>query len=386
VKSTPTTELRLPALRIRQGDGQDVYSFAADGKKLRSFAAVSRVKRTDGAEMTGYQRPEAIKHIQEIKRYLESEAPLMPNAVVVAFDERVRFEPLKGQDVESDDGIHGTLVIPIHEGDPDAIKPGWLVDGQQRTAALRDARVDRFPVYVTAFVAKDETQQRSQFILVNATKPLPKGLIHELLPSTDSQLPIPLLRKRLPAYLVEQLNFWPDGPLNGRIRTPTVPEGTIKDNSVLRMLERSISDGCLYRYRDPETGWGDTDAMLEVLNAYWSAVAEVFPKAWNLPPRESRLVHGVGFVSLGALMDEIVEGLHGTLDATPEVFRAHVEVVASACAWTDGFWGFGPNDRRRWNDLQNTGREIQKLSDFLIETYRAALAEEMKTAVQRPAA
>ena len=28
-------------------------------------------------------------------------------------------------------------------------------------------------------------------------------------------------------------------------------------------------------------------------------------------PRESRLVHGVGFISLGALMDEIAEGIAG---------------------------------------------------------------------------
>ena len=222
MKSHPDTELRVPALRIRQGDGQHVYSFAVDGKRLRSFAAVSRVKRSSEAEMTGYQRPEAVRHIQEIKRYLESESPLMPNAVV-AFDERVHFEPLQGQDIDVDDGIHGTLVIPLHEGEPDAAKPGWLVDGQQRTATLRDARIGKFPVYVTAFVAKDEKQQRSQFILVNATKPLPKGLIHELLPSTGADLPIPLLRKRLPAYLVEQLNFRPGGPLNGKIlRRPSL--------------------------------------------------------------------------------------------------------------------------------------------------------------------
>ena len=282
IRSRPKGDvIRLPALCVRQGGGQEVYSFAVDGKKLRTFAAVSRVKRSEEAELSGYQRPEALAHIRAIRRYLESDEPIMPNAIVVAFDDRVSFEPLKGADHDAADAVHGHLVIPYSPDESDADKPGWIVDGQQRSAAIRDARVERFPVYVTAFIARDEAQQRSQFILVNATKPLPKGLIHELLPSAGEDLPIILTRRRLPAYLAEQLNFREDSPLRGRIRTPTVPGGVIKDNSVIRMLERSISDGTLYHYRDPKTGWGNTEAMLDILSEYWSAVADVFEDAWD---------------------------------------------------------------------------------------------------------
>ena len=64
-------------------------------------------------------------------------------------------------------------------------KPAWLVDGQQRSAAIRDADLAEFPVAAVGFIAHGEAEQRSQFILVNNTKPLPKGLIHELLPDTD---------------------------------------------------------------------------------------------------------------------------------------------------------------------------------------------------------
>ena len=49
------------------------------------------------------------------------------------------------------------------------------MDGQQRCAAIRDAKVDRFPICVTAFITDSDIEQRSQFILVNSTKPLPKG-------------------------------------------------------------------------------------------------------------------------------------------------------------------------------------------------------------------
>ena len=69
-----------------------LYSFAIDGKLIPSFAAISRVHRRD-AHLEGYQRPEVLAHIAEIRDYLESESPMIPNAVVIAFDKRVHFEP-----------------------------------------------------------------------------------------------------------------------------------------------------------------------------------------------------------------------------------------------------------------------------------------------------
>ena len=293
------TELRLPALRIRQGAGQDVYSFAVDGKKLRSFATVSRAKRSEDTQLSGYQRPEALAHIGAIRKYLESDAPIMPNSIVVAFDQRVSFEPLTSSGSDSDDAVHGHIVVPCSPDEPDAEKPGWIVDGQQRSAAIREARLDHFPVYVTAFVARDEAQQRSQFILVNATKPLPKGLIHELLPTTVDDLPAVLARRRLPAYLVEQLNF--------REGLPTAGEDQDSDRAGRGDQGQQCAPHARAEHhrRDalplprPQTGWGDTEAMLTILSEFWSAAAEVFEDAWDRSARESRLVHGVGFISLG---------------------------------------------------------------------------------------
>src|SRR5215510_6348709 len=105
------SELRLPALEVRQGDGRVLYSFAVDGKDLPSFAAVSRIRRDGDAQVEGYQRPEVLSHIASIRRYLESDAPMIPNALVVAFDKRVQFEPLPGAPAVSY-ARPGTLVIP----------------------------------------------------------------------------------------------------------------------------------------------------------------------------------------------------------------------------------------------------------------------------------
>ncbi len=372
VATSAPSELRLPALAIRQNPRRTLYSFAVDGKKLPLFAAVSRVKRDAEHQLAGYQRAESIEHIRTIRRYLETADAVLPNALVVAFDTRVRFESA-GLATEANVEM-GHLIVPVNEGDSDEQKPGWIVDGQQRTAAIRDANVDSFPVCVTAFITDSVTEQRSQFILVNSAKPLPKGLIHELLPVTPAEdLPLPLLKRRFPAQILGRLNYDEDSPLRGKIRTTTTASGVIKDNSVLKMLSMSIEDGALYEWFDGQQGTGDMESMLVLLKRFWSAVAIVFPEAWDAPPRRSRLVHGVGVVALGSLMDEIAYRLDAALP-TEEEFGAELRRIADDCAWTGGFWQFGVGDRRRWNELQNTPRDIKTLSDHLLRSYRQARA------------
>jgi DGQHR domain-containing protein len=354
-------ELRLPCLRVLQGD-RALYSFAVDGKRLHDFATVARVGRGEDAEIAGYQRPEVLKHVKGIQRYLEKPGALLPNAIVVAFDDRVRFEPTEDVQTEVPYAGVGTLVVPVDETGHDGDKPGWIVDGQQRSAAIRDARLDEFPVCVVSFIA-DEQEQRAQFILVNNSRPLPKGLIHELLPSTQAELPLQLMRRRLPAEIVNRLNMDGDSPFRGLIATPTRPAGVVKDNAILRMVENSIYNGALYRYRHATTGEGDVASMLRHLKIYWQTVAVTFPDAWGLPPRRSRLMHGVGIAALGYVMDHLTEDV-----SMRGLGRASSQVAAlKPGAWTSGAWEF-PDGPRRWNALQNTPNDVRALSNHLLAT------------------
>lgn len=368
--SNSGTFLQLPALEIRQGDGSTLYSFAVDGKQLALFATISRIHRDDDSEIQGYQRPAVLSHISAIRRYIESDAPMIPNALVVAFDKRVQFEPLVGVPHVSY-ARHGTITIPVSEDTTDEDKPGWIVDGQQRSAAIRDARVASFPICVTAFIADSDEEQRSQFILVNSAKPLPKGLIHELLPGTIGVLPPQFQIREFPALLLYRLNFQVNSPLYRLIQTPTNPDGKIKDNSILKMLENSLSDGALYSFRNSQTGECDEDAMLAVLKDYWRAVSRVFPEAWNKPPRQSRLMHGAGIASLGFLMDTIFDRYIRLRIPGESDFSEDLAALATVCRWTSGYWDFGPHSQYKWNELQNTTRDIQKLSNYLLSEYKA---------------
>jgi DGQHR domain-containing protein len=361
--------LRLPAIEVRQGRNRVLYNFAVDGKLLPQFTTISRIARSE-EKIRGYQRPEVLSHISEIRAYLESANPMLPNALVVAFDNRVQFEPLGNGSSTSPYSRHGTLSIPITEGEDDSGKPGWIVDGQQRAAAVREADINQFPISVVGFVAGTDIEQREQFILVNSTKPLPKGLVYELLPSTETKLPTMLQRRRFTTMLLDRLNLDKDSPLRGLILTPTITTGLIKDNSLMRMLENSLTDGLLYRFRAEDGEKGDIEAMLPPVKAFWTAVEEVFRPAWALPPRRSRLMHGAGIISLGFVMDAIADRYRRKGLPTTAQFREDLLPLKEVCCWTDGHWEFGPGIVRKWNEVQNTTKDIQMLANYLLIQYR----------------
>lgn len=372
--------LRLPAIEYVQSGSRRLYSFVVDVKRIPEFTDVSHVRRgssentevplLEDSLLSGYQRPEVVRHIGGIKRYLETDkAPMIPNALVVAFDERVRFQPIEDGPAAAE-GRHGWLVVPIDPESP----CGALVDGQQRTAAVRDSTIASFPMNVTAFIAGSEAEQRTQFILVNNSKPLAAGLVHELLPGTDGTLPRNLARRQFPATILEMLNHDPSSPFFRRIKTSTNPDGVLSDTAVLRMVEDSLAEGVLYRYRDPLTGAGDVAAMRDVLHDFWTAVSDVFPVAWGedepTSPRRSRLVHGAGLRSMGFVMDAIADRHFDTPKPTYDQFRADLTKLAKHCRWTNGTWEFGPGQLRKWNELQNTGKDIQLLTNHLLALHR----------------
>jgi len=363
--------LSLPAIQIKQGENRHIYIFGIDGKRLPEIATVSRVRRNEKGKVAGYQRPEVLAHVAEIRRYLESENPMLPNALVIAFNDLVTFTPLPVEtNGASDYAVVGTLNIPIDPTVPEEDKPGWIVDGQQRTAAIREADLISFPVSAVGFITKNVEEQRAQFILVNETKPLPRPLIDELLPSMTGTLPKRLALRVLPTRLIERLNNDEGSPLKGMIKTQTMPDGVIAANSMVQGLRSSITDGALYQYRDPETGYGDIDKLLGLIKPFWAAVKETFPEDWGQTTRKSRLMHGSGIRSLTSLMDEIVWANLLTEKGPEAVFKEGLEVVRPACHWSSGSWEFENGDHRKWNDIQNLGRDRELVTRHLLIKYR----------------
>lgn len=135
------------------------------------------------------------------------------------------------------DGGIARLSIDMSDG-----AQGFVVDGQQRLSAL--AEVDRdFQVFVSALICRDEAELRRQFVLINNSKPLPKSLIYELLPTVDD-LPARLSRRSEAADLTGRLNFEATS-LKGYIKQHTWPEGIIADTVMQKIIMESLNNGVL---------------------------------------------------------------------------------------------------------------------------------------------
>ena len=181
---TEAPALARRALRIIQADDAPLFLFSLTASEILQIADISRVSRDDLGELIGYQRPEVRQHIQEITEYLDGDQVLFPNPIIIALPSTVRFTCSRGPNVSDGIATSGTLEIPL--AGEDARKPGWIVDGQQRAYALARARRQDFPVPVNAFIANSVDVQRDQFLRINNTKPLPRGLVTELLPKIST--------------------------------------------------------------------------------------------------------------------------------------------------------------------------------------------------------
>jgi DGQHR domain-containing protein len=367
----PTPVLARRALRITQAAQAPLYLFTLTAAEILQIADISRVSRDDQGELIGYQRPEVRQHIQEITDYLDSDQPLFPNPIIIALPSTVRFTCSRGPNVSDGIAASGTLEVPLPcNGGP---KPGWIVDGQQRAFALAAAKRQDFPVPVNAFVADSVDMQRDQFLRINNTKPLPRGLVTELLPKISTPLPPRLALRQIPSALCDLLNRSEESPFRGLIRRASASKdqrktAVVTDTNLIQALEESLKSpsGCLFPYRNLSSGETDFTGMWSALVLYWTVVKETFPKAWGKPPTQSRLMHSAGIRAMGRLMDRVMASIDARQPGAREQVQADLELLAPHCCWTEGRWdGLG----MRWNEVQNNPRHIHELSSFLMRTY-----------------
>jgi hypothetical protein len=162
----------------------------------------------------------------------------------------------------------------------------------------------------------------------------------------------------------------PASPFYKLINRPSVAKdinAVITDTAVINMIRTSINSplGALAQFKATSNAPADLESMYRVLVTYWSAVKAVFPDAWGLDPRKSRLMHSVGIEAMGILMDRIWSRMNPG-DSELEIARRELQSISNQCRWTKGNWeilGVA------WNEIQNTPRDIKKLQDALIRLY-----------------
>lgn len=348
-------KIKFLAIRAQQSPNHTVISFAASAEELLRFASIERIGRDSDGHLSGFQRPQIAAHIREIRDYLEKTEAVLPNPIVVAFTNGISIEPLEGNVCR--------VSIELSE---DSL-PGLVVDGQQRLSALSQIEHKDFQVFVSALICKDDAELRRQFVLINNTKPLPKSLIYELLPTVGG-LPPRLEGRTFAADLTARLNYDSESSLKGLIHQHTNPNGFIADTSIQRVVMNSINDGMMREFIRENDG-GERCFLL--ISEFYRAVQKVFANEWNgHTPKTSRLVHGAGIVSLGYVM-EILALLDGARNW--EDFAKGLGCLSGRTAWTQGEWTLAENDVRHWKAIQNINKDIVSLTHYLTSIVRSDL-------------
>jgi DGQHR domain-containing protein len=367
-------DIRRRALRVDQNRKHPLYLFTLTAEELLRIAAISRLSRSEAGALVGYQRAEVKRHIHNIVEYLDSGDVLFPNSLILALPSSTRFRRVRGSRTADQHAEAGTIEILVpRNGQP---KTAWIVDGQQRAMALSKSRHKELAVPVNAFVADDVELQREQFLRINSTKPLPRGLITELLPEVSTVLPSNLAARKVPSAVCEMLNRHPESPFRNLIRRASAGrenghKAFVSDTTLVQVIQNSLTSptGCLFPYRNLATGETDFRGIEWVLLTYWNAVKETFPSAWGLPPKQSRLMHSAGLRSMGRLMDRMMASIDATDAQARGRIRKELTRIRPVCRWTSGTWD--ECGGLHWNDIQNVPSHVRMLSHFLLRAHLA---------------
>ena len=77
-------------------------------------------------------------------------------------------------------------------------------------------------------------------------------------------------------------------------------------------------------------------------------------------------MHGVGIRAMGRLMDRVMASIDADQEDAVSKVAVELQLVVPYCRWTEGEWE-GLN--AKWNDLENTPKDIKVLANFLVRTY-----------------
>jgi DNA sulfur modification protein DndB len=365
--------IKLNALKVLSQNEREIYSMAMKSQDLVAMSHVLHASRNEKMEVVAYQRPEMVSHIKEIAEYLKTVDALLPNAVVVAMNPALStFTPFERQG--GGIGVMGELLLEMPPKQP----PLWIIDGQQRTMALKESGVEDFPIFVSALRDVDIEFQRQQFVNVNSAKPLPRALIYELLPHLD-KVPAKYRNKVFPIKIAETLAVNERSPFFGIVKFAAKSQSISPKDEVVEFNSLVAAMAHVTRKNSGFTAKkiknGATKGLKEVEDFYidyWCSVKKIFPNAWGMSPKESRLMHGVGIWGMTTLADEIATRFRRL--PTPEETQRELMCIADKMAWTknEGKWvnidGIGENIA--WNKFQNTATDKNTLSAFIRRKWR----------------
>lgn len=276
------------------------------------------VVRKAGSLPNGYQRPELDAVVAAMEKGLENGGYFFGLIVANVRPNDVSKVTITGGSLEMQPGV--TL---------------WLIDGQQRTAALRrhlknNPEFGKVKVLVQVFIGNDPMFEGKAFLLMNLGKVVPSDLRERLVSHFSHDERVRMVNGRMPGInanfgkklvkeaqaidILDGLRLF-HSSVHGYIRKPN------SDNTAVPLKQhsfvRSIIESGLFEvpmFGDHINGVPAEQAR--IIDVFWRAVERVWPqpfaeKGVTMKHRKYSLISAVSFIALHTLLAEMLKVWEG---------------------------------------------------------------------------
>lgn len=318
-------KISLPVIKVTQPIG-DFYIGAMKARDLYQISKfdIRKIQYEDGIEnYLGIQRELNDKRVDEIQNYTRTVDATFPSAVILAVEERsatiqqwpgCEHSDQPDRAIKNDDSSEGSgpffkLTLqnspnPSDEGDPILLKKvATVLDGQHRIAGLENYPDSDFLVNVAIFVGLDLPMQANIFSVVNlAQTKVNPSLVYDLFAydkarspeKTAHEVAVALdITSGSPFYkMIKRLGTATKGRFGETLSQATFVKSLIPYLSENVMLDRDIGrrgkrwpeptgpEARRMIFRKHFVEGRDADIAATIW-AYFDAVAERWPEAWN---------------------------------------------------------------------------------------------------------
>lgn len=270
-------KIKIPAIYGGRGKTK-FYSFIIQPEKLLQVAYIHHRRSTPEELFGSYQRMLKKTRLDKIDKFI-SAGGYFPNNVILNFTKSPKFE--RKQKVG--DIVYGILKFPPYYAS------AWVIDGQHRLYGYaNNEKKSKDTVPVLAFESLDVKEQAKLFVEINKEqKAVSSNLLWDLYSDIyrDSKEEKHQVRRTI-SLIVRKLDSDSDSPLRGHVSIPSMPtEGKKITNLTMATLCDGIEENRLTNKEERllyERNYNSTvDFSSERFKAYFSVIADSFPKDWN---------------------------------------------------------------------------------------------------------
>jgi DGQHR domain-containing protein len=279
--------LAVPVIGARCGQLPVVLGVAT----ARDLFRVSFSDVLDEALQTGYQRPCDRRHAQEFREYIHQ-----AGATTIPLTFNLRGEPGEAWCLEPSDprdGQPATLLLRPPNGDADRIVA--RVDCQHRLEMMAESSV---PLTFQCFLGLTPHQEMAIFNVINSKA---KGLNPSLI-DYHTTLLHEIAEEHPHLFIAKKLHDDPQSVWYKRVKLG----GTTTQGAHRRVSLRGMRHAVALFLQGALVRGNPVLEQYRMVAAFWSAVVQVWPEAWN-QPRRHLLTKGIGVQGLSLLAGDIVK-------------------------------------------------------------------------------